>query len=55
MENNQKGKKLKMKLSNIPIDSSLGLLAVGDVAFTEWRKVKTANNAIIDAKSKEDK
>lgn len=48
-------KKIKMNLSSIPVDSSLGLLALGDVAFVEWRKIKTAQNVTISIKSKEDK
>lgn len=55
MRGKEKDNKLKINLSNIPIDSSLGLLAVGDIAFVEWRKIKTAHNAILDAKSKKDK
>lgn len=34
-------KEIKIDLSNIPLESSLGLLAYGDVAFTAWRKRKT--------------
>lgn len=34
---------IKIKLSDIPIESSLGLLAYGDIAFTEWRKRKIEN------------
>ena len=55
MKGKEKDKKLKINLSNIPVESSLGLLAVGDVAFVEWRKIKTAHNVIMDIKSKEDK
>jgi len=33
-------KVVKMNLSEINIDSSLGLLAFGDLAFTAWRQVK---------------
>ncbi len=29
-----------LDFSKIPIDSSLGLLAYGDIAFTAWRKLK---------------
>ncbi len=39
-------KKLKINLANIPVDGSLGLLALGDIAFVEWRKVKKANNVV---------
>lgn len=38
-------KKVEIRLSEIPIDSSLGLLAYGDIAFTEWRKIKKEKNA----------
>ncbi len=55
MEGKEKDKKMKINLSNIPIDSSLGLLAVGDVAFVEWRKIKKANNIKLDATYKENK
>jgi len=34
----------EMELSDIPLDSSLGLLALGDVAFEAWREVKKINN-----------
>jgi len=30
----------KMDFSEIPMDSSLGLLAFGDLAFTAWRRIK---------------
>ncbi|WP_299763581.1 hypothetical protein [uncultured Dokdonia sp.] len=43
MENKELGKKMKVSLSNMPIDSSLGHLAIGDIAFVEWRKLKIAN------------
>lgn len=32
--------KLKMDISQIPVNGSLGLLAYGDIAFTAWRKIK---------------
>ena len=32
--------KLVIKTSEIPIESSLGLLAFGDIAFTAWRELK---------------
>lgn len=41
---NINNKKRTIKLSEIPLKGSLGLLAVGDVAFAEWRKVKQAHN-----------
>lgn len=55
MEGKEKDKKMKINLSNIPIDSSLGLLAIGDIAFVEWRKIKTAHNIKLDATDKENK
>jgi hypothetical protein len=33
-------KPMKMNIDNIPLDSSLGLLAYGHLAFTAWRKIK---------------
>jgi hypothetical protein len=53
MKVENKDKKLKINLSNIPVDSSLGLLAVGDIAFVEWRKIKTAHNVITGTENKE--
>ncbi len=35
-----KPKKITIDPSEIPIESSLGLLAIGDVAFTAWRDIK---------------
>ena len=52
MKGKEKDKKLKINLSNIPVDSSLGLLAIGDIAFTEWRKIKKTHNISTDLKSK---
>lgn len=45
-------KKLKKKIENnvtvtpeeVPLDSSLGWLAVGDIAFTAWREKKKQFN-----------
>lgn len=37
--------KKPIALSQITLDGSLGLLALGDVAFTAWRKVKKEHNA----------
>lgn len=34
---------IKIKLLDIPIESSLGLLAYGDIAFRAWRKRKIEN------------
>lgn len=52
MKGEEIDKKAKVNLSNIPIDSSLGLLAIGDVAFVEWRKLKKANNIVKGVKVK---
>lgn len=54
MEGKDKDAKMKINLSNMSVDSSLGLLAVGDVAFVEWRKVKKAHNIVKGIKVKED-
>ena len=35
--------RLIIKPSDIPLDSSLGLLAFGDIAFEAWRKLKKRN------------
>lgn len=44
-------KRLIMKLSDIPLESSLGLLAYGDIAFEAWReKKKQANINQIEVK-----
>jgi len=37
-------KKRKIDFSNLPISSSLGYLAYGDLAFTAWRKIKKEHN-----------
>lgn len=29
---------------NLPILGSLGILALGDIGFEAWRKIKTKNN-----------
>jgi hypothetical protein len=36
--------KAKIEIENIPLSSSLSLLAYGEVAFKQWRKVKIAAN-----------
>ena len=41
---NDNDKKMKVKLSEIPLESSLGLLALGDIAFVAWREIKKSNN-----------
>lgn len=33
-------KKITINPSEIPVESSLGLLAIGDVAFMAWRDIK---------------
>jgi hypothetical protein len=40
MKNKKKNQDIATVLSNIPLDSSLGHLALGDIAFVAWRKVK---------------
>ncbi len=55
MKVENKDKKLKINLSNIPVESSLGLLALGDITFVEWRKVKKANNIGIGSVTKNNK
>jgi|GEM_PF-2079194 len=44
MDSNNIKDDLKLKLSDIPLESSLGLLALGDVAFEAWREVKKEHN-----------
>ena len=39
-----KKKVIKMDLSTIPLNSSLGHLAYGDIAFKAWRDIKKENN-----------
>ena len=41
---NKTNDKIVISLDKIPIESSLGLLAIGDIAFEAWRKVKIENN-----------
>ena len=36
--------KVFVSLSEIPVESSLGLLAYGDIAFKAWREIKKNNN-----------
>ena len=38
-------KKKEIDFSKMPISSSLGHLAYGDIAFTAWRKIKKEHNA----------
>ncbi|NND87699.1 MAG: hypothetical protein HKM28_00465 [Flavobacteriaceae bacterium] len=37
-------KKMQIDINNFPVNSSLGHLALGDVAFAVWREVKKKNN-----------
>lgn len=37
-------KKLTIKVSEIPLESNLGLLAYGDIAFEAWRELKKQSN-----------
>ena len=39
-----KKKNQKINFSNMPLTSSLGHLAYGDLAFTAWRKLKKEHN-----------
>lgn len=41
-KNNIKDTDLIINDFEIPLDSNLGLLAYGDIAFTAWRKLKQA-------------
>lgn len=43
-KNNIIGEHLTLKDSDIPLESNLGLLAYGDIAFVAWRKLKKASN-----------
>lgn len=40
MNDNKNQKKIKIDASQIPLESSLGLLAYGDIAFMAWKKIK---------------
>lgn len=40
----RENKKLIIDPSEIPLESSLGMLALGDLAFCAWRKVKKESN-----------
>lgn len=37
-------KRIMINESDIPLESNLGLLAYGDLAFTAWRKIKAEKN-----------
>ena len=37
-------KVIKIDLLNVPLSSSLGHLAYGDLAFTAWRELKKKQN-----------
>lgn len=39
-----KDNKKEINFSKIPVSSSLGHLAYGDLAFTAWRKIKLEKN-----------
>ena len=39
----KKEENVKLDLSEIPLSSSLGLLAYGDIVFKAWRKIKIEN------------
>jgi hypothetical protein len=41
---NQTEDRLVINLSQIPIESNLGLLAYGDIAFEAWRRKKRKLN-----------
>ncbi|MCK7590313.1 hypothetical protein M0G43_06995 [Subsaxibacter sp. CAU 1640] len=43
-KNNMYGDKLTISFKDIPLESNLGLLAFGDLAFEAWRELKTASN-----------
>jgi hypothetical protein len=43
-----KKKKQKIDFSNMPLSSSLGHLAYGDLAFIAWRKLKKEHNLNIE-------
>jgi hypothetical protein len=44
MANNKTKKRVQLNLSNIPREISLGHLAMGDLVFEEWRRVKKEYN-----------
>ncbi len=41
-------------LSQIPIESSLGHLAIGDIAFSAWRGIKKENNKSLREEDKKE-
>lgn len=45
MKNKKKNEsdRLIISLSKIPVESNLGLLAYGDIAFAAWREIKKAS------------
>ncbi len=45
MRNNNE--RISLKPSEIPLESSLGLLAYGDIAFIAWREKKKINNILL--------
>jgi len=40
----------EINFENFPIDSSLGHLAYGDLAFAKWREVKKEHNKKLNEK-----
>ena len=54
MKENKGTGKLKQSLDQIPFDSSLGLLAIGDIAFEAWREVKKKHNKETIKKTEKD-
>ncbi|MDX1461679.1 MAG: hypothetical protein R3359_01380 [Marinirhabdus sp.] len=42
--NKNKMKRELFDANKIPIEGSLGVLALGDVGFTAWREIKKASN-----------
>ena len=44
MKKKIESKKDTIEIKNIPVSGSLGLLALGDIAFKQWRQVKMENN-----------
>tara|TARA_A100000171_G_scaffold52284_1_gene69925 strand:+ start:11150 stop:11296 length:147 start_codon:yes stop_codon:yes gene_type:complete len=44
--------KKEIDFSKMPISSSLGHLAYGDLAFTAWRKIKKEKNRNIEDEEK---
>jgi hypothetical protein len=49
-----KKKIMKIAFSKIPLSSSLGLLAFGDLAFTAWRKAKKEHKEKVDGENEKE-